>query len=88
MRSANFCVGSRLNCEIKRLMREKDRIKRVAISTKDQTKWIECKKNQEPSPLLYHGSHGSVMALSRLAIRTTITPTMLKYLLLTLKFWP
>ena len=37
--------ASWLISEIKRLMRERDpRIKRIAISTKDQTKWINYKK--------------------------------------------
>ena len=37
--------ASWLISEIKRLMRERDpRIKRIAVSTKDQTKWIKYKK--------------------------------------------
>ena len=45
-------------------------------------------KNQKPSELLYHGSYGFIMALSWLAKRTTVTPIILKYLLLTSKIWP
>ena len=53
-----------LNSEIKRLMRERDRIKSIAITSKDQTKWIEYKniKNHVNHSFMaskkdYFGSH-------------------------------
>ena len=47
-RVRNSSLAPWLNSDIKRLMRERDQLKRIALVTKDQTKWIEYKniKNQ------------------------------------------
>ena len=43
-RVRNSSLAPWLNSDIKRLMRERDQLKRVAVVTKDQIKWIEYKK--------------------------------------------